>query len=437
MKIFKVILFCFLVVNVQAQVVFHSAEESIEYALKHNKLHQSEAINTQQSQATRQIKSGALLPQVKASALAEHYFSLPVQLLPAEIVGGEPGTFRPVRFGLPYTASGSLNANWNLFSPGRINDLKIAKIDENIAQEQFKLQENNLKEDVTIVWYSLLQAAENLKIAQENLSSIDTLWQATKHKDALGLVDPLDANRLRILLRHNQMFVTNAERTWQNRLDQFKLTVGVSMDEAIEIKGQLVPETTDEQLGSLDTFPDDYSVNIYKMMEERRYLELRKSRMDLLPEVSVYGNFTRQAFSESLDIFSSDALRFNIGVVGLRIDMPIFTGMQRKNQIVLADLKNQQASLERQYQSQRSLASDKQLLRDYAAATENLERATEARENAQVNYNLATFKYDGGMYGINRLIDIYQEKLQADSQYLEQMTHYLIAKTKLEIRKHQ
>lgn len=433
MKFIKTILLTLIVLNSYAQVRISNFHDCWEYAKANNARYAAEQIGLRQATAMKNIHRSSMLPQIKATGGIEHHFNLPVQLLPAEIFGGEAGTFQEVRFGLPYSASAAIEGSWQLLKPGQWTDMGIARLDEQIAEETFRQYAISLKQDIAIAWYSLMQSAENEKIARENLLASDTLLQTALELDAQQMADPIDLNRIRSLKKQMEIQYEDAIRLYKNRENQLMHLLGSDrIDIVIALPSQSGDTLADWQQTGL---AQDPASTLARLRHERSQLQLRKSRLELLPEISAFASVSRMTFSENINMFSSNQMWFDIGVVGIKIDVPIFTGMRRKNNIDWHRLADDQARLEARYQQSQSQVNDLQLIRDLESATENMAKAKDSRHASNENYILANYRFEQGYYNIRQMIDVYQEKLQSDNLYLDKLTRFLIARTQVEIRK--
>src|SRR5688572_32813302 len=96
----KVLLFIILVfpIAVSAQIQFNSLDEAIAHAKSNNATLKAENLNQQISDQRLKSAWSALLPSVRAFGTLDNNISLPVQLVPAEFLGGQEGEFAKVQF---------------------------------------------------------------------------------------------------------------------------------------------------------------------------------------------------------------------------------------------------------------------------------------------------------------------------------------------------
>lgn len=90
-------------------------QQCVDYAYKNNVQVKNALLNIQVQQQTNRDITSAALPTVAGTLSGNDYLQLPVSLLPGEFFGGAAGTFIPVRFGVKYNASATLQLQQLLF----------------------------------------------------------------------------------------------------------------------------------------------------------------------------------------------------------------------------------------------------------------------------------------------------------------------------------
>lgn len=104
-----------------------SLEEAIQFGLENNysSINAQKDVEIALKQKWEIIAQG--LPQVSATADYQNYLKQPVTLLPAEITGGEPGTFTPVTFGTEQNMNATATWNQLIFDGSYIVGIQSAK----------------------------------------------------------------------------------------------------------------------------------------------------------------------------------------------------------------------------------------------------------------------------------------------------------------------
>ena len=115
-------------------------KECIKYSLSNNSNIKIANYNVDISQKKIVEQVGNYLPQINASGSLDDNLKLSTQLMPAEMMGGTPGTYIPVTFGNKYSLSGSVQLTQKLYDPTYIYGIKSAKINKEISSQT--LQKN-------------------------------------------------------------------------------------------------------------------------------------------------------------------------------------------------------------------------------------------------------------------------------------------------------
>lgn len=137
MKIMKTFLGCLLFVPLlgwSQQRYEMSLEDAQAYALQHG----VEAKNAEQDLRAAQLQIRQLtasgLPQVNASASYQNFLKQPVQVIPAEFFGGQPGEFAEVVFGTKQNMSADITASQLIFDGSFFVGLQAARTYFDLAQ---------------------------------------------------------------------------------------------------------------------------------------------------------------------------------------------------------------------------------------------------------------------------------------------------------------
>src|SRR4051812_12297935 len=97
-----------------AQTQFNNLEELLQYTRQNNPSLKAEKLNVDVSKQRLASAWSALLPQVKAFGTLDNNVSLPVQLVPAQFLGGAEGEYAKVQFGTQFASTYGVEANLSL-----------------------------------------------------------------------------------------------------------------------------------------------------------------------------------------------------------------------------------------------------------------------------------------------------------------------------------
>ncbi len=151
-----------------------SMEEAINFGLENNysSVNAQKDIEIALKQKWEIIAQG--LPQVSATADYQNYLKQPVTLLPAEITGGEPGTFTPVVFGTEQNVNATATWNQLIFDGSYIVGIQSARTLLQISENAKTKTDLEIKKAVINAYGNVLLAEENVAILQKNVENVQT-----------------------------------------------------------------------------------------------------------------------------------------------------------------------------------------------------------------------------------------------------------------------
>lgn len=335
----------------QAQQSF-TMEQSLEYAVANNINVKKAKID--QEKASQKVKetTGIGLPQIDAQGTYNYYLKIPVQLLPAEIAGGTPGTYIPVQFGLKQTASAGVTLKQLLFNGSYLVGLQSAKAYRETAALGEEKTEISVKEGIMMAYAAVIVNDENIKTLEENRKVADKTLNDTKETYKVGLTEEQNVEQLEYSYKNLVVNIENLKRTRVKLLMALKYLMGYPMDQNIELA------TTLDELVQKNQVLVDQSTNIdvnnhidmrlsnnaVKVSE----LQLKYQKSKSLPSLSGFLSSTYNGNSNSFTFFDKDQQWFNTSVVGLQLDIPIFSGLQRHWQTQQAKLDLQKAQMDKE-----------------------------------------------------------------------------------------
>ncbi|TDB64198.1 TolC family protein [Arundinibacter roseus] len=410
-------------ISVQAQTPLKNVTEAIELARQHNPDLKATRQTAQWQAAGVEVARAGRMPTLKATSALEYNYALPVQLVPAEFLGGQPGEFRKLQFGVPFNLSAGLEANYALYNPTLKQDILLADLNRQTADIQLAAQQNSLETQVVKAYYLTALSQEAIELTLKNLVSTDSLLILTRQRLEAGTIEELDLNRT----THTRL--TLADQLEQNRLAyannlrQLQLLVGqeVTLDEAIAEKQ--LPVVAENLSGDVENYPQ---LRLKASQQAFYQASIDREKATRLPQLSLYGRYTAQAQRQTFNFLDFDQPWFSIGVVGIRLDVPIFNGGQRLKTIDRAKIRADIADTEFVAEKNRQLAQDAEWTASYAHAQKSLAVNKQSMTLAQRNLELAQLKYSAGLYTYDQYITLFNESLQIQNRYLKALADSLI-----------
>lgn len=420
-----------------AQNKAYTLDDAKAYALEHH----LEIVNAQRNIdiAQQQIVEtrGMGLPQVSISGQFNQFINIPVSVVDATLFNpmAQPGETLEFRMGTEFSANGSLSVNQLLFNGSYIIGLQAIKHVYSFQETSFLIT----KEDVI---FNVIQAYQLAAIAKENLAFTDSMVIVTealvnKQQNYLevGLIVQEDMDQLQFSLQTAKNAKVSADIQYQNALNILKYSMGLPMNEGIEIVDGTASLLSHKSLSS-----GDIHNNIqYALMEQNIVLStmnVKNNQFANLPSLYAFFSHTYNAFRNEFNFFA-DEKWYPQTVWGIQLNVPVFSGLQRHartSQAKIQKLQNETKleQLERalqlqEMQLQNNLTSAKSR---YELQTESIRLAESIYKNAidveqigKGNSLVVTQKHNQVIVAqaqhLASLIEVFQAQLALDKLYNE------------------
>ncbi len=394
-----------------------SLKECIEYALKNS--HDVKIADFEFEGAENQIKEirGTGLPQISAFATFDNNLKLPTQVLPGEILG-EPGTTMPVQFGTNFSSTGGIEATQLIFDQSYFVGLQATKSSrEYYALNQLKTDEDVIYQ-VAVNYYNALYIQEQLTIINDNLEKLDQLLSIMKVRVDNDLVRSVDYNRVKVNKTNLETQKKSLITSFESQVSRLKYLIGKPMEENISLDNTPISTFKEEEVLRNNNLEIEERIEIQILNKQLELNELNQKNIQsgYYPSLMLYGRYYFQGQRNSFaDMFSKKW--FNAAVIGLKLNIPIFDGFQKKYKVAQSKI-DQSILTENIYKTESYISLEQQ------TASSQLINSLESLEAQEENMALAEKVYDqvSSLYkeGVSQLSDL----LDAETSLREARTGY-------------
>ncbi len=408
-----------------------SLQQAIDYAMQNQKDIKNAVIDEQIAKQKVNEITGLGLPQLGTSFDVKDFLAIPTSLIPAEFFGGAPGTFAAIKFGTKYQATAALEANQLLFSGDYFLGLQAAKVYRELANKATQRTKIETASAVSKAYYTVLINQERTQLMDANIARVKKLVEDTKAIWENGLVEKIDLDRLTVTYNN---LLTEQEKV--NRLLALgsyllKYQIGLDINTPMVLTDKLADLKFDiSAVEAIDKF--DYSKRVeFGLLESQlklAQLDVKKNRLAYLPTAFAYGSVSGSAQREQFDIFDHSKGWYPTALIGAKISLPIFTGLQR-------NARYQQAKL-KLTQSQNDLSFIQQSINlELVSSRTNLQNAANSLDVQKKNITLAEdvarvskIKYEQGVGANLEVITAETALKEAQTNYYNALFDALVAK---------
>ena len=406
-----------------------SIQQAIEYAKKNSVQVKNALLDVLiQKQTNRDITSIAL-PQINGSGSVNDYLDIPTTLLPGQIVGLPAGTFTPVKFGTKWNASAGVSLSQIIFDGQVFIALKARNGTISLQQRIAELTEENVKANVTKIYYQLVASKIQVQILDANISRFEKLKHDVKILYDNGFKEKIDIDMLTVQIANLQTEKLKADNMIENGYTGLKLLMGMPVKDSIALSDTLSDAQIREGVleASQFKYSDRKEFQIMEVTNKLNGLNVRRYKLNQIPTFLLVGNYNKQAQRSSFDFFGKGDW-FTTSYVGIQMHVPIFNGFALKARVQKARLELQKT----QNQTEAlKISIDREIetaKKDFISAIATMDFQKKNMALAEQVYNQTKKKYEIGT-GDAIAINAAQVDLKtAQTNYIIALYEAIIAK---------
>lgn len=408
-----------------------TVQQAVEFAIQHDVTTQNAAIDREIANKKVNELIGIGLPQINIEADLQKFLKIPTTFVPVEFFGGPPGTYMPIRFGQNYAANAGVSVSQLLFDGSYLVGVQASRIYADLARKGYEQTKIETAQKVIKAYYSALVNEEHYELLKANTERLKKLKEDTKALYVNGFVEKMDMDRVEVAYNN---VLTSRDRTQRLILLSkalLKFQMGMEPSAEILLADSLQSARLDEQLIDESAIPLKTRIE-YSILEttlKLHQLELKKNRFEYLPSLAAYGTFRYDASRNDFTIFDNSYRWFPTSLIGLKLTLPVFDGLQKRSRIQQSKLninkiENSFAELSRGIELE-NMKAQTELLNSLSA----LQVQKENRSLAAGVARAARIKYEQGVGSNLEVISAETDLREAETNYFAALYQALIAQT--------
>jgi len=313
--------------------------QCIDYGLQHQPLLNQAQINEAIAKTTNAINLSGWLPQVSASANAIHYFTLPTTLVSDST--GYVGTPIQEHTGIVNTVVPELSATQVIFNPQLLYAAKSANLYIQEAKQVTDSTKIFVASNVSKSFYSLLLTLEQINVLREDTARLTRNVKDTYHQFVGGIVDETDYDEAVIALNNSYAQLVQQLENVRPQYAVLKQIMGYPPEQQFNVSFD-----STQLLHEID-FDTTRQLQYDKRIEYQQLITAKKLQHQLtnyyglafLPTVSAFYNYFYEFENDNASSLFSNAYPYSY--IGLTLNVPIFTGFSRVENVHKARLQEQ------------------------------------------------------------------------------------------------
>lgn len=413
-----------------------SLEEAIQFGLEHN--YSSRLSSKEIEKALKQkweiIAQG--LPQISGNADYQNFIKQPVTLIPAELSGGEPGTFTPVRFGTTQNLSGTATWNQLIFDGSYFVGIQSAKTLLQISQNAKTKTNQQVKAAIINAYGNVLLAEESVDILEKNIKTLDKNFRDTQKIYENGLAEQEDVERLEITLLGLKNNLNRSEKMQEISYQMLDMALGLPVNTNLTLTQDL--ENLTMQYFDLSLLKKkipieeniDYRIASNQAESAEIFVKLQKAKA--LPTLTGFANYGFQGNSDTFSFLNSDQKFYTQSIVGISLNIPIFSSGLREAQTQQKKIEYEEALIQLEQTENQVRLNINSAKNDYEFSLENYRTQQKNLELAERIEKKNRTKFFEGVGTSFELSEAQRQLYAAQQDLLQSMLNVITLKVALE-----
>ncbi len=423
-------------VTAQDNTYSFTLQQAIDFALKNNRTAKNAARDIKAAEKQKWETTATGLPQIEASIDYNNWLKQQVSLIPAEFFGGNEGEFAEVAFGTKQTMNATATVRQLLFDGSYLVGLQSARVFLEISKNAKEKTDLEIRKAVINAYGNVLLAKESVKILDKNRAVLQKNLDETTKIYENGLEEEESVEQLQITLSGVESNLNNTSRLKTLAYQMLNITLGLDLNSNTTLIDNLESLTaqniTLDLLGSEENVENtiDYKIAFNDKTAKELLLKLEKSKA--LPSLSAFLNGSYAGNSEEFTFTQSDQKWFGSSLMGVSMNIPIFSSLGRS-------AATQRAKINLEKAEDDLTEVEQQIMFQIASAKSNYQFSIEDYENKKQNLNLAEriekknqTKFFEGISSSFELRQAQTQLYSAQQEFLQAMLDVINKKADLE-----
>jgi outer membrane protein TolC len=408
-----------------------SLQQAINYTLENNYNFQraSNEIRIAEKRVWEETSAG--LPQINGSVDYQNNVKQPIILFP----DGDGG-FTPITFGTKQNLNAGVNLSQLIFDGAYFVGLKYTRTYLDTRENALEKTELVLRDGVISAYTNVLFTQEGVSILEENIALLQSNLEETRAFVEAGFAEEQNAEQLEITLANLENDLNRSYRLEEIGLKMLKLTLGMDINEELELTDKLEDLLlTHIDLEILNRTLDledhiDYRIAVNEQTGNELLVRLEKSKY--LPSISAFANYQTVANNDQFQFFQDDQQWFQSSVVGVSLQIPIFSSMQRSSRTQQAKIQLENSQINVLETGQELELNLRKAQSAYQFSLDNFATAKRSLDLAQRIERKENTKYFEGLSSSFDLTTAQNQLYSKQREYLQAISSIITSKSTLD-----
>jgi outer membrane protein TolC len=404
-----------------------TVKQAVDLAIQQNLMQKVTELELQKKQEKVKEYMAALYPTIKASASYTRNLKLPVIFMPA----GSP--FGPtLKIGSDNSYTGALSASMPIFIYNVFESINIGRKDAEISAEKVRENKINLAASIKTTYYNVLLLRRTCDVINQSYQNALTNLNYIQKLNANGMVSDYDLIRIKVQVDNIYPNLVQAENAYNNLLNIFKVLLNIDVNTPVELDEKELSNYNFSEMALADSSWLSSNSTLRQLTLTRQMLSIQEKMVKgaNYPSLVAIGNYQYQ--TQANDYNFSNYRWVPTSLIGLQLNVPIFSGFSVRKQLSQVRISQQQLDMQAQFTQNNLKVQIQNAVNAVNAAVKKVNSAKGNVDLAQRGYTIAQTRYNTGQATLLELNDAENAMLQAKLNLIQAQLEYLTAKTDYE-----
>lgn len=399
----------------QEKAISLSMQQSCRLGIKQNADVLYTSLEQEKARYKVQEKESKLYPQLEGYSRFGYNYAIPKLIIPGEIFG-QTGLMA-VEIGTRFDWTGGFRATQLLYNQSYRTSLQLARSMVSVEELNHRQKKEEIIFQISQL-YLLCQATRRQIVQLElALQNMEQLLGIARQQYENGIIRKVDQARISVNQNNLQTEADHLHQLYTQQLSMLKYLTGLPADTKVILTDTLSLSPSPMLPGAADMTHRTELQLLDKKMELTR-LTQRMNRQSWLPTLSGFGEYYFQGQRNAFDFFrGGDDKFYQVGVVGISLQVPLFDGWEKK-------AKTKQFDLELRQLRNRKEQATAYYSKEYTDAVRLCESSYRAIVRQEENIRVAAETYAVSLQGYRQQLVPLSDLLLSENSLTEARLSY-------------
>ncbi|MDI3526412.1 MAG: hypothetical protein PWR03_595, partial [Tenuifilum sp.] len=286
----------------------------------------------------------------------------------------------------------------------------------------------DLAANIKKTYYNILLLRNSLNVINQSYKNALANYENIKKLNDKGMVSNYDLIRIKVQVDNLYPNVLQAENTYKNLLNVLKVLLNIDVETPIILNDNEIGEYSFTKLVLPDSSWVNNNTSLRQLSLTREMLKIQEkmTRGANYPSLVAIGNYQYQ--TQANDFKFNDYRWVPTSMVGLQLNIPIFSGFSVRRQLNQVRISQKQIELQKEFTLNNLTVQVHNAINAVNTAASKVIAAQSNIEMAQKGYDIAKTRYNTGQSTLLELNDAENALLQAQLNLIQAQMEYLVAK---------